>query len=269
MAHAAGDADWRTNRLSHEDFLQRQLEQGKKISPLFAAPGVTTKVFRRDWLHIVDQGVGADFLGNCFKTFLRFMPGGNKRERRLALWDRIRTFYDANDVCDRMTGLRGWGIQAPKKTPKLKASAAAARALIPFCLEQCRILLDPTDAVHEAIINAAHHLNECFCCLSTDAVDWHTRLEQNSKDFAMQYAALQSFHAGTKAWVVKPKMHQFLEMCSSSSKPNMSWTYRDEDFGGTVAQLCRIKGGCWRKVLSYSKKMLILFKTKHRVPRIR
>ena len=80
-------------------------------------------------------------------------------------------------------------------------------------------------------------MNECFRCLSTDAVDWHNRLEQNSKDFAVQYAALQSFHAGTKAWVVKPKMHQFLEMCSSSSKPNMSWTYRDEDFGGCCSAL--------------------------------
>jgi hypothetical protein len=120
VAHAAGDADWRTNRLSHEDFLQRQLEQGKKISPLFAAPGVTTKVFRRDWLHIVDQGVGADFLGNCFKTFLAFMPGANKKERRLALWDLIRAFYDANDVRDRMTGLRGWVSKHPRRRLSLK-----------------------------------------------------------------------------------------------------------------------------------------------------
>ena len=269
MAAAAGDAPWRRNRLSHQDFLLRQLWQGKKISPLFTVAGVTTAVFRRDWLHIVDQGIGADFLGNCFKTFLPFMPGGCRKERRLALWDRIRDFYEVSHVKDRMVGLRGWGIQAPKKTPKLKASAAAARALIPFCNQQCKILLDPTNAVHEAIIMAADHLNECYDCLSKDAVDWKCRLKQHSKDFAVQYAALQEFHEGTKAWVVKPKMHQFLEMCSGDSKPNMSWTYRDEDFGGTVAQLCRIKGGCWKKVLVYSKKMLVLFKTKHRVPRIR
>ena len=269
VAVAASDSNWRRNRLSDEEFVQRQLEQGKKVSPLFAIPGFSTKFFRRDWLHIEDQGVGADFIGNVFKTLLAFMPGANKKARRLALWDLIRTFYDANNVQDRMVGLRHWGIQAPKKTPKLKASAAAARALIPFCDEQCRILLDPTNAVHEAIINAAHHLHECYRCLSTDAVDWKNKLEQNSKDFAVQYKALQDFHEGTKAWRVKPKMHQFLEMCSSSSKPNMSWTYRDEDFGGTVAQLCRIKGGCWKKVLAYSKKMLLLFQTKHKVPRIK
>ena len=124
-----------------------QLEQGKKISPLFAAPSFSTKVFRRDWLRIVDQGVGADFLGSCFKTYLGLMPGANVKQRRLGLWDLIRAWYDANDVQDRMIGLRHWGIQAPKKTPKLKASAAAARALIPFCNEQCRILLNPTNAV--------------------------------------------------------------------------------------------------------------------------
>ena len=102
--------------MTDEDFLQRQLEQGKKTSPLMAAPGVTTKIFRRDWLHIVDQGVGADFLGNCFKTFLPFMPGGNKKERRLALWDRIRAFYDANAVRDRMTGVS----KHPKRRLSLK-----------------------------------------------------------------------------------------------------------------------------------------------------
>ena len=257
--------------MSTDDFLIRQRRQGKKISPLFGIPGFSLKIFRRDWLHIVDQGIGADFIGNCFKKLLAFMPGSNKKQRRLALWDRIRAYYDGNDVRDRMVGLKNWGIQAPKKPPKLKASAAAARALIPFCYEQCQISLDPANPGHEAIINAARHLNECYRCLSTDAVDWRTRLERESRGFAVQYAALQDFHAGAKprVWVVKPKMHQFLEMCSGSSKPNMSWTYRDEDFGGTIAQLCRIKGGCWKQVLLYTKKMLLLFKTKHRVPRIR
>ena len=44
--------------MSHEEFKQRQLEQGKQMSPLFATPGFSTKTFKRDWLHIVDQGVG-------------------------------------------------------------------------------------------------------------------------------------------------------------------------------------------------------------------
>ena len=42
---------------------------------------------------------------------------------------------------------------------------------------------------------------------------------------------------------VKPKMHLFLELCISGSKPSLSWTYRDEDFGGTAAQLSRRRGG--------------------------
>ncbi len=196
------------------------------------------------------------------------MPGSNKKQRRLALWDLIRSFYDAEHVKDGMVGLKGWGIQAPKKTPKLKASAAAARALIPFCNQQCQALLDGTKAEHASIILAAHHLDECYKCLSHDVVDWETKLAQHSKDFAVQYKALGEFHAGTKNWRVKPKMHQFLEMCTTGSKPNMSWTYRDEDFGGTIAQLCRIKGGCWKRVTQYTQKMLVLFKTKHKVPRI-
>ena len=139
-------------------------------------------------------------------------------------------------------GLKAGLIQAPKKTPKSKASALAARALIPFCNEQFRILLGPTNAVHQAIINAAHHLHGCYCCLSTDAVDWRTRLEQNSKDVAVQYAALQEFHASTKAWVVEPKMHQFLEMANKVARV-VSFTYVNVSPRGRMGGCIGTKAG--------------------------
>jgi len=148
-----------------------------------------------------------------------------------------------------MVGLKPGGIQDPKQksSPKLKGSAASIRALVPFCHQQCQELLDNTLPLHQAIAAAAHNLNECYKCLSHDAADWQQKLSDHSKDFAVQCDALQKRHAGTRDWRIKPKMHQFLEMSCSGSKPNMSWTYRDEDFGGSVAQLCRIKGGCWKK----------------------
>jgi hypothetical protein len=266
-ADCADDSRWRRARLTLLQFLQRQIQQGKTISLIFSIPGMTLKVFKRDWLHLVDQGVGADFIGNLFKEFIKLLPGANKKARQKELLRRMRLFYAANGVKDRMVGLKSWGIQAPKKPPKLKCSAACLRALIPFASQQCVLILDRGNPKHEAMRIAAEKLNECARCLSTDSARWREVLPAASKDFCVQYKALSELSEG-RNWVIKPKMHQFLEMCISGSKPNMSWTYRDEDFGGTVAQLCRIKGGCWKKVLNYSQKMLTLFKTKHNVPRI-
>jgi len=170
-------------------------------------------------------------------------------------------------VKDELVGLRAAGIQTEKAAPKLKSSAAACRALIPFAAEAAVTSLDPASPNHAAIQHCARALNECYKCLSKDHADWPIVLPRESKKFCMHYKALR-LHAANNDWRVKPKMHQFVEMCDGSSKPNMSWTYRDEDYGGSVAQLCRIKGGKWMKVSTYGGKALMLFRTRNKIPRI-
>ena len=63
---------------------------------------------------------------------------------------------------------------------------------------------------------------------------------------------------GEKSWRIKPKLHMFLEVCSDGSKPSAYWTYRDEDWGGTVAQFCRRRGGLL-SVRAFSANMLQRF----------
>ena len=71
QVHEAGDdAEWRRTRLTTHQFLARQVETGRKSSPIFSVLGVETYLFRADWLHSVDQGVGADFVGNVFESLL-------------------------------------------------------------------------------------------------------------------------------------------------------------------------------------------------------
>lgn len=60
------DAAWRQLPLSQEELLARCLARGKGISPIFGVPFITSQHFRIDWLHAVDLGVAADFLGNLF-----------------------------------------------------------------------------------------------------------------------------------------------------------------------------------------------------------
>ena len=206
-------------------------------------------------------------MGNFLKVLLTTAPGANQKQRRARLWRRIQTWYRRNEVKDKLVGLRAAGVQTQAMAPKLKSSAAACRALIPFAAEAAEASPDPANAQHAAIQHCANALHECYKCLSKVHTEWRVVLPRESKQFCLHYKALR-LQASHNDWRVKPKMHQFVEMCRCSSKPNMSWTYRDEDYGGSVAQLCRIKGGKWMKVSTYGGKALMLFRTRNKIPRI-
>ena len=64
-----------------------------------------------------------------------------------------------------------------------------------------------------------------------------------------------------------PKMHLFLELCSSRTEPQKFWNYRDEDFGGSVAKQSKMKGS-WRKLGSFATHGLDMFEMKNHAPRI-
>ena len=50
----------------------------------------------------------------------------------------------------------------------------------------------------------------------------------------------EAFGSGVP-WRPMPKMHIFLELCSSGTEPQKFWNYRDEDFGGSVAKQSKMK----------------------------
>ena len=269
VGEARSDARWKHRRCSHAQFIERQRAAGIPISPLLSVPGVTTKVFRRDWLHCVDQGVAADYLGNLLKEFWDMMPGASKQIRLHNLWLIIKGRYDAHpEIPDRLPGLRKGGIQSKKKAPpKLKCSAAVARGLIPIALELAEEMLDPQDPKHLSMLSAAREMHACYECLREDLpYDWLPAFRSASSKFAQHMQALAQTSNGVR-WRLKPKMHMFLELAFEGSKPNRSWTYRDEDNGGYVSKLSRIRGG-WHKPKTYTSKVLYLFAVHNRIPRI-
>ena len=155
----------------------------------------------------------------------------------------MREFYDTNHVEDRLTGLVRNVIRQQSKPPLLRASAAQVRALVPCAKELAQRFLGNT-ATDEAAKVAATHLHECYQALSHDApAGWEEQLARNSRLFAAQLVALEAATPGAKFWLVRPKLHLFLEICSSGSKPSLCWTYRDEDFGGSCAHMARRRGG--------------------------
>ena len=78
------------------------LSRGKKVCPLFGAAGVENYIFRVDWLHSVDQGVGSDFLGNLFELILTKLPGASKEARCKVLNKEMQGYYDVHRVEDRI-----------------------------------------------------------------------------------------------------------------------------------------------------------------------
>ena len=87
-------APWRQDRLDHWQLVARLLGLGKTLCPLFDAPGFKSRVCKLDWLHVVDLGIAADWLGQLFTFLLRKYPGNTVDERVSALWVRIEELYD-------------------------------------------------------------------------------------------------------------------------------------------------------------------------------
>ena len=57
-------APWRKTTLNHWQFMQRLNKLGLTVSPLFSCPSFRMSAVAIDWLHTVDKGTAADYLGN-------------------------------------------------------------------------------------------------------------------------------------------------------------------------------------------------------------
>jgi len=271
QVHEAGDdAEWRHSRLTTQEFIQRQMETGRRISPIFSVFGVETYLFRVDWLHSCDQGVGADLAGNVFESLLPKLPGANQEERCHSLNEKLQAWYERKGVKDRIKGLKLKFFKRHKTQPaKLKGSAAQVRAIIPFVQELADEQCDAMVPMEAAIQTACKHLGHCYQALArSSAACRDEALYSSSQAFVLQYHALHLAKGDGVAFRCKPKHHTFLELCSQPGVlPNAFWCYRDEDFGGPIARQCKMRGR-WKDLTAYSGHAINMFFMKNKVPRI-
>lgn len=264
----SSDAEWRKpeNRLDHWSFLKRLLEEGSCISTLYGCPGFVTECIAIDWLHCCDIGVCCDFLGNFLWMLLPFQTGSNIQDRISALFLKMKEYY-ANRKCeDRLDNLTETMLRKkPTSSPKLRAKAAEARALVDFAAEQAASTLDATCVVQATAIQAALELQACYKCLSREHYE-PKALETHCIRFCSLYGALEANAAseGDSTWKVKPKFHVFQELCSLPNNPSSHWVCRDEDFGGYLAGTSRRRGGA-KTVLRIGKIVLNKFRAKHKL----
>jgi hypothetical protein len=193
--------------------MQRILEDGKKINPLFSCPGFSSALVAIDWLHCCDLGVCADFLGNLFHIMIPKQAGRNKDEKLKTLFHKIQKYYADEGVADRLNDLTWTMIQKKaSSSPKLRAKAAEARRLVPFARQEAVRCFSGGTEEELAALNAAIHFERCYDCLHN--YDSQT-LQSESKQFLLLYQALEE-HAisnGRSTWKIKE--NRFLTFSSS------------------------------------------------------
>jgi len=105
-------------------------------------------------------------------------------------------------------------------------------------------MLDPRVPKYAALRQAAYHLDQVYGALSESHPSPEATMKEHGPKFAVHYVALHDFCSpGNRAsFRIKPKLHLFLHICSDGTVPRKTWTYRDEDFGGSVAKMARRRG---------------------------
>jgi hypothetical protein len=263
------DAAWRTSRLSHWDFIARLILQGKTMSPILRAPCVEISCFKIDWLHTMDIGVAADVLGNILLMLLPKMGGASASENCKRIFIRMRAWYKNNPVDSKYDNLIPTMIQKKASTPpKLRGKAAEVRSLVPFVKLLAEEFFSDADIMESTAKEAAKLLNGMYECLSAAAVFSGDHLAERCRKLCLLWVAMEA-QSVPPLWRVKPKMHLVQELCEMSigDRPALSWTYRDEEFGGSLAQYARKRGG-HHTPIAIGRAVLLKFIAKHPIPRI-
>ena len=232
---------WRPDmRLSQWELLTR-LKQ--PLSPVWAFPFMNPDVFCIDWLHAVDKGVALFFLGGVFQeALMQPLLGPNQPERLRGLWRMIQEFYVREKVPDRLGELSLNMVRNGLSA----LGAAEVRALVPFGESLTGLLangpsLAPAEhfTMHEAMVQLHH----CYKLLSRERLPEVEAgaLRTHGLGFHELVVALHNRHPDR--WILRPKHHIFLELVHAQTLPSLTWTYRDESFGGSLQHQAHIYGG--------------------------
>ena len=177
-----------------------------------------------DWLHAVDLGITADWLGSLF-FYLQSekIRGVSKLLRCAKLFTDIQEYYNRVQATDRLPKLLPTMLRdedkGKAKAPKLRAKAGEARALVPCALELARKYLDPVVSQEEAMLHAAEALNSMYTCLSSAAWD-QAVFRDATQRYLLLAGQLGAFFEEDKIFRVKPKAHQLVELARHDVNPS-------------------------------------------------
>ena len=237
------------------------------LKQVWSFPFFESHLIRVDWLHCVDKGVANFFIAGLFDLYLRDRAHGETVARKLLqLWRHLQVYYKGNQVQDRLNVLKESMLKT-NGTPEISCSASELRALVPFSLCLVDDWVEPLSEEKRLAQRAMRHLACCYDCLSDDMADAVAVgvLEECAFGFHEDLVQLNALRPAR--WTLRPKIHQFLELSLERTPPSRSWTYRDESYGGDLAQQAHHRGGICT-ALSMSRNALSRFVARERVPRL-
>lgn len=201
----------------------------------------------------MDIGVSADACGNLLYDVLPLCEGSTKAGKVESLWNQLLFFYEINHCKSRIQRLSLEDIKQAGKGPKLRAKGAQIRAIVPFVVslaQKHQIDGLPDAALYrQTVSDCLNELGKIYSLMDMPLDTWPaSEAAEASRRFCLLYSALsRKFPADEKRWVVKPKFHLMAElleyMSASEGHPRLYWAYRDEDYGGWLAQLAGRRGG--------------------------
>ena len=72
------------------------LAAGERVCPLFQVPWASASILKLDWLHVVDLGICADFVGGLLWYLITHnkVTGPNQKERCRTLHKMLMEYYE-------------------------------------------------------------------------------------------------------------------------------------------------------------------------------
>ena len=190
------------------------------------------------------------------------LPGKTEQDKVSHLFGCVWEYYESNAITSRLDTLT-LKMLGKKGKAKLRGKAAEIRALISFAPILCTSFCDAGDVVDQTVSLASFALQACYANLSRNSYDRHN-LATNSRKFCMLLVELEK----KAQFRLLPKLHLFQELCEMTDiNPSLTWCYRDEDFGGSLAALSRVRGGA-NRAANIAKSVLLKFCCQHKFPRL-
>jgi hypothetical protein len=228
-------------------------------------PFFSSNVFKIDWLHTMDLGCAAEWIGNLFNHVLPKLPGNSSADKCKHLFLLIKSYYDRHpEAPAQYNNLVPTMFRQGKKGFKLRGKAAEIRGLVGFSHELATTHLSREDPLEATMIHGTSLLCTCYGFLASDAD--MTNFPSVARQFCILWRSLEEMHGNSKLWKVKPKAHLLCELAEfTKDKPSKTWCYRDEEFGGTIANLARLRGGK-KSPLALGRNVLLKFSCTNSIP---
>ena len=217
----------------------------REIHPIFQIRGVHDLSVQLDVLHLLDLGTSQAFAGSIVKELLYYDMTDSVETNLGRFWERVWNEYNSTGATCRISNLTlGMVVNTGSPHadyPHLRLKAAETRHFIPVLSKICQGFLGSKQQRVRA--EAAQALTQFYeqleYCDYVPTTAQHLMLEKLWWNFLRKYQWLSEIASkkSLKLYDATPKFHYSSHLTAQSFylNPRKTWTYKNEDFVGTVA----------------------------------